>query len=185
MMNMIILNKRATLLFSSLFFVVSLLKAQYTALMVIDKDYPNKTSLLASSPINVKILEVGDSATLWTKIHSTLSAEASITQTHLFLNTTESTITVGKDSLGLSDIESMTGLGLLKNLVTAARQIDLFLYSCSLAKNAQGLSLLNALGEQTNFNVLSASNCSTIFDGNFNFNFSSKNKLSQTHLILD
>ncbi|MFS4416625.1 DUF4347 domain-containing protein [Maribacter sp. 2307ULW6-5] len=184
-MNKSTLFKKISWLLPLLIFCSALAMAQHSSMLVIDERYPNKVSLLASTPISTLVLEVADDADFWKNIHEGLRNEPNISEIHLLLNTTANTLEIGPGSIGVSALNNGTDAALLAALVDSGRQMDLFLYSCSLANNDDGRAFLNALGQETKCNVLSSAQCASIFDGDFQFTFSTKNQIKQTGLILD
>lgn len=172
-----------TILLSLFFtFLGTIIYAQDQNLVVIDKDFSNKQSLLASVPVSVTILEVHQSGTVWNDIYSELVRNTEIINIHLFLKTAENKFEIDNQKIGIEELQNNQEL---QNLRTLDKQINLFVYGCSLANNSQGIQLLETIEEKTNFNILSSKNCISILDGNFNFDFSSKNQLINTNLILD
>jgi len=172
-----------TILLTLFFLLIGLLmSAQDKSLVVIDKDYTNKESLMASVPISVSILQVDPNDNIWAEIYSHLLEDTEINDIHLFLKTTSNNFEIGNTQMGIDELQNSSEL---QNIGTIDKQRNLFVYSCSLANNNQGVQLLETLGLKTSFNVLSSKSCLSISDGNFNFDFSSKNQLIDTNLILD
>ena len=159
--------------------------SQQKNLIVIDKNYPNKESLMASVPKSDVISEISVTDNVWGVIYTSLKADAKIDNIHLFLKTTPNKFQIDTAKIGIETLESNLELGKIGALKTSGQEKNLFVYSCSLASNAEGIKLLEFLGSKTKFNVISAKACTSIFDGTFNFNYSSKGRLISTDLILD
>lgn len=159
--------------------------AQSKSLVVIGDDYPNKESILASVPKSVKILQIDQNDNLWNEVYSVIIEDVQVIDVHFFLKTTDNEIEIGTNKMGIEELENSSDLQNLSAIVVSNRNPNLFVYSCSLASNPLGLNLLEIIGEKTLFNVLSSANCSSIFDSNFHFDYSSKNLIADTNLILD
>ncbi len=157
-----------------LFLSVLNLQSQNKDLVVLDEEYASKNSILASLPVSTTILQINQGDNLWGELKTALVANPQISEIHFFLTTTASTIELGNTSMGLSDIEQDPVLTEIGNRVGTETDINLFVYSCTLANNAQGTALLREIGSKTHLNVLGSKSCTSIFDPQFLFDFSSK-----------
>ncbi|MDO5980221.1 DUF4347 domain-containing protein [Flavivirga spongiicola] len=159
--------------------------SQQKNLIVIDKNYPNKQSLIASVPKSDVILQISLADNLWGDIYASLIKDTKINNIHLFLKTVENKYLIGNTEIGVEALKNNLDLGKLGTIKSSGQEKNLYVYSCSLANNTEGIKLLETLGMKAKFNVISAKGCTSIFDGNFNFNYSSKGRITHTDLILD
>ena len=150
-----------------------------TELVIIGDSFENKISIKASLPINVVVLEVSYSDELLIGLRDALRDNPNITNVHLFSSTSNEGIELGNDIFNIDTLDTYSNLiaGISESQKRSSNPLNLFVYSCSLSANANGLSFLNRLGNETNINVLSATNCDSIGDENFVFNYSSSNRV--------
>ncbi len=146
-------------------------------LVIIGHSFDNKISLKASLPVEVMLLEVSYSDELLTQLNNALDNNPNITNIHLFSKTNESAIELGNDILNGDTLETYTDVLEDISAHQGGNDLNLFVYSCSLSDNANGLSFLSRLANKTKFNVLSATNCNSIRDEGFVFDYSSANKV--------
>ena len=159
--------------------------AQEKNLIVIDEDYHNKESILASVPVSETVLQVNSVHSIWDDVYTTLLNDTDIKNIHLFLKTNNSKFEINNAQIGVEAIDGNLSLQKIRTNDAINRETTLFVYSCKLANNTKGIELLNSISRETNFNVISSKNCTSIFDGSFNFNYSTKGNLVNTNLILD
>lgn len=154
--------------------------AQSTELMVIDANYPNKDGLKASLPIDVKTIEVNASTDLWKALETEYAANQNIQNIHFFAETTNSSFTMGGKIYDAATLNNDEELRELKDL---PGNINLLVYSCSLANNANGRAMLSAFGNQSGLNVVSCGSCQSLNDEAFTFDFSNKGQPVVNHLF--
>ncbi len=181
-----ILFKKTRFILSFFLFIFSLsIYAQQKNLIVIDNDYPNKESLIASVPKSEVIIQISLADNLWSNIYSLLVVDTEINNIHLFLKTTKNKFKIGNVEIGVEELKNNLDIQKLGTIEASDKEKSLFVYSCSLANNSEGIKLLETVSIKTKFNVISAKGCLSIFDSNFDFNYSSKDLLTNTDLILD
>ena len=159
----------------SFIFLSFSLNAQSIDLVIIGDSYPNKTSLKASLPVAVKTLEVSYSDELLSSLLKVVEEYPTVENVHLFSETEPTAIALGNDIFNEDALKTYSTILNGINDSGADREVKLFIYSCSLASNVEGLTFLNRLADEIGFNVLSASNCDSINEGEFAFDFSSSN----------
>ena len=143
------------------------INAQSTDVVILDENFPNKNGLLASIPIQVDFFELSSTKTLPQVLTNVINPNSQVTNIHLFCNTDSESITIGNTKYPTDTLDEY----LNELTISTTNDINLLVYSCSLAKSAKGVALLNVLATKTNMNVASSSSCETI-DEDVQFNFS-------------
>ncbi len=157
---------------------------QATELVIIGSSFENKIALKASLPIDVVVLEVSYSDELLTKLKNALRNNPNIRNVHLFSGTNEDGIELGNDVFNTTTLDAYADLFTdISEGLGHGDVLNFFVYSCSLSNNANGRSFLSRLADETNFNVLSATNCDSIHDEDFVFDYSSANSVIPTTTI--
>ena len=157
---------------------------QATELVIIGSSFKSKIALKASLPIDVVVLEVSYSDELLTKLKNALRNNPNIRNVHLFSGTNEDGIELGNDVFNTTTLDAYADLFTdFSNGQEHGDVLNFFVYSCSLSNNTNGLAFLSRLADETNFNVLSATNCDSIHDEDFVFDYSSSNSVIPTTTI--
>ncbi|MDF0717463.1 DUF4347 domain-containing protein [Muricauda sp. 334s03] len=161
-------NQRTVLIFL-LFFSLSLgvSMAQTDDAVIVDTDFPNSGGLIASLPVNITLIEAKTSATLGETLKQALVKNPDVKNIHLFAPSADASINLGGQSYTVEAI----GEQLDPSDFSANMGVTIFVYSCSLAKNAAGISLLENISSQTGFNVASCASCNDLNE-EFNFDYS-------------
>ncbi|WP_422351204.1 DUF4347 domain-containing protein [Flagellimonas sp.] len=154
------------------------LSAQNSEIVIIDENFPNKNGLIASLPVDVKLIEANSQSSLQQTLETAVKAGTSIQNIHLFCNTDNSIITLGNQQYSTDNIVS----NLDKMAFSGHTPKNLLVYSCTLAKHAEGIALLEAIADETNLNVASCFSCETI-DEELEFNFSTSPTLITSSLF--
>ncbi|HBU79251.1 MAG TPA: hypothetical protein DEF18_14220 [Muricauda sp.] len=156
-----IFNQKVVLSFLLLFsLTLTTSLAQTEDVVIVDSDFSNKGGLIASLPINVALIETKMSNNLAQTFKQALAENPNVKNIHLFAPSTDASINLD---------------GQPYNAETIAKQfhptdfqthnpITVFVYSCSLAKNALGISLLETISSRTGFNVASCASCDDLKD---------------------
>ncbi|MEM1260546.1 MAG: DUF4347 domain-containing protein [Bacteroidota bacterium] len=148
-------------------------------LVIIGDSFKNKISIKASLPIDVVVLEVSYTDELLIGLRDALRDNPNIINVHLFSETSNEGIELGNDIFNIDALDTYSNLlgAISDSQKGSSNPLNLFVYSCSLSANTNGLSFLSRLGDETNSNVLSATNCDAIDDENFVFDYSSTNSV--------
>ncbi|MBA4746890.1 MAG: DUF4347 domain-containing protein [Muricauda sp.] len=173
-------NQRNILSFLLLFsLTLSVSMAQTDEVVILDSDFPNSGGLIASLPVNVALIEAKTSVTLAKTLKQALANNPSVKNIHLFAPSSDASIDFG----GRSYTAAALGQQLDPSDFSANTGVTVFVYSCSLAKNAAGISLLENIASGTGFNVASSSSCDEMGE-EMTFDFSVR-PLSNTKTIFD
>jgi len=161
-------NPKTALSFLLLFsLTLSVSMAQTDDVVILDSDFPNSGGLIASLPVNVTLIEAKTSATLAKTLKQALAKNPNVKKIHLFAPSADASIDFG----GRSYTAEALGQQLDPSDFSANTGVTVFVYSCSLAKNATGISLLENISSGTGFNVASCASCNDLNE-EFNFDYS-------------
>ncbi|MCR9229057.1 MAG: DUF4347 domain-containing protein [Flavobacteriaceae bacterium] len=175
-----IFNQRTVLsflLFFSLSLGVSI--AQTDHAVIVDSDFPNSGGLIASLPVSVTLIQAKTSASLAETLKQAIRANPSVKNIHFFAPSTDASINLGGKSYTVEAI----GDQLNPSDFRTHTDVTVFVYSCTLAKNPEGRSLLENIASGTGFNVASSSNCDDMGE-ELAFDFSIR-PLNTTKTIFD
>lgn len=162
--------KLSILLITTLLSFIS--QAQQDNLIVIDAEYSNKTQVLNLAPQGAQILELNLIDNPWKAIREVLNEHSNLNKIHLFITANYNSIKMGGITYNLDAVNSEFELSMLEGLYTGTN-IQLLVYDCNLGSNEEGLALINQIAQKTYFNVGVSTNCTSVFDSSFNFNYSS------------
>lgn len=163
-------------LFLCIALIVTDLTAQNNDVVIVDEDFPNKTGLMASLPVTVQFFEINTGTTFQHALEKAFELNSNLENIHLFCTSGDSSITIGDKEYSMNNVSNSLNHGKFK----VYSNVNLLVYSCSLAKNTQGTTFLEALASETGFIVASCFSCETI-DEELQFDFStSSNFVSPT-----
>lgn len=164
-------------LFSLFFLFTTLIFAQSKSLVVIDSEYSNKDQVLNSIPTETVLLLLDAHSNPWKTIRESLESNSEIKTIHLFVEANYNSLTMGGITYDSSSINNEFELSMLEGLYQGAN-FQLLIYNCNLGSNPQGIALLNGISQKAYLNIGVSTNCTSIFDEGFNFNFSTLNQLT-------
>ena len=163
--------------FLVLFFstLISGVNAQSNSIVVVDAGYFQKQEVIESLPEGFATVELNQTANPWKLVRQYLEQNQSAKVIHLFANTSFNSIQLGGITYDAKEIEKEFELSMLEGLYQGTN-IQLLIYDCNLGSNAEGLSLIKKIGDQSYFNVAVPTNCNSIFDSNLEFDHTTINQ---------
>ncbi|MBW8244917.1 DUF4347 domain-containing protein [Muricauda oceani] len=152
-----------------LFFLLTLSVsiAQTDEAVIVDSDFPNRAGLIASLPVAVTMIESDAAANLAETLKQAMAENPSVKNIHLFAPSTETSISMGEMAYTAEVLDQQ----LTSSDFSTNRDITLYVYSCTLAKNPSGISLLENISSKTGFNVASCASCKELNE-EFKFDYS-------------
>ncbi|WP_111310092.1 DUF4347 domain-containing protein [Confluentibacter sediminis] len=168
-----------------LFFMngAAVLLAQSSELVLIDQDYPNKMGIIASVPASVKVVELNSETNIWEQLLRELKANDEFKSVHLFAETTTNKIILTGSNVNQGVLLTDAQMDGFAKADFITNKIDLLIYSCSLAGNDSGISLLKNIALQTRLNVASCRSCESLNSDEFSFDFSTARKVITNNLF--
>lgn len=154
------------------------LTAQDADVVIVDENFSNKAGLLASLPVGTPVITTNSQVTLQQALESAITNPATKANIHLFCTSDDSSIVLGNQSYSAENISS----SLNQNIFAAVSEKCLLIYSCSLAKNQEGISLMETIADQTNMVVASCFSCESI-DEELEFDFTTSPILISSSLF--
>ncbi len=149
----------------------STIYAQSESLVVIDTEFSQKQDVLSKIPSTAIVLELSGSSNPWKAIRESLESNRSIKTIHLFANATYNSLQMGATTYDLAQVSQENELSMLEGLYQG-EHFQLLVYNCNLGSNEEGLTLLKDLGQKAYFNVGVSTDCTSIFDNSFDFDYS-------------
>nr|WP_321413231.1 DUF4347 domain-containing protein [uncultured Allomuricauda sp.] len=162
-----------------LLFTVHVSNAQSQEMAIVDVNYPNSSGLKASLPVSLGLIEVDSEKNLSRSIKQALVQNPEVTSIHLFLPTGNASMDIGGTTYGSNEIIEQFHA---EEFMSNNPNVTLLIYSCSLAKNAQGISLMEDISSVTGFNVASCSSCNDLNE-EFTFDYSVRPLTSTSNLF--
>lgn|SRR5690606_14424990 len=175
--------KITLLLLLSLMNGATLLFAQSEELLFIDQNYPNKLSIISSVPISVKVVELNGQTNLWNQLIAELETNNAVKSIHLFAETKADEIILSQESIYIETRLSAKQIEGFSKANFTTNEIDFLVYSCTLAVNNNGKALLENIAQQTRFNVASCKSCEQLDSSEFEFDFSTADKVVNNNLF--
>jgi len=172
-------NIRLSIFFSC--FIGTCAFAQSTNLVVVDSEYSEKEKVISQISAS-KILSLQIGANPWKAIRERIAADRNITTVHLFAEASYNTIRMGGISYDKEALNDEFELSMLEGLYQGTH-LQLLIYNCNLGANEEGLELLTQIGERTYMNVGASTNCTSIFDPDFVFDFKTRKENLTAPLI--
>ncbi len=163
--------------------VTNLLLAQSNELILIDQGYPNKMGIIASVPASVKVVELNSETNLWEQLLIELKKNDALRRIHLFAETTSDKIKLSENVVYQGNIITDEQKKSFTNAFFTTNEIDFLVYSCSLAANSSGTSLLKNIALLTRLNVASCQSCKSLNSDEFVFDFSTSGKVVTNNLF--
>lgn len=157
--------------------ITTLTFAQSKNLVVIDSEYLDKEQVLAIIPNEAVLLVLDTHSNPWKTIRESLESNNGIKTIHLFTNATYNSIQMGGVSYNLDVANSENELGMLEGFYDGTH-LQLLIYNCNLGSNEEGIDLIDVISQKSYLNIGVNTNCTSIFDEDFNFNFSTLNLLT-------
>lgn len=164
-----IIFKKTRWLLPLLFFISVMAVAQSNSLVVMDKQYAEADKVAEQLP-NTQILYLDANTNPWKQIRMALEADRSIVSIHLFVKATYNGLLMGEQSYTLESLDNEFELGMLEGLYQGTH-IQLLVYNCNIGNNQDGQELLRQIGQRAYFNVAVPTDCNSIFDSGFNFDY--------------
>src|SRR5690606_26212524 len=169
-------------LFTFFFCLISALTyAQSTSLVVIDSGYSQKEKVMPRVSKS-KILNLETGSNPWKAIRERMEADKSITTIHLFAEANYNTLLLGGISYDMDAVNDEFELSMMEGLYQGTH-FQLLVYNCNLGSNEEGIELLTQISQQTYMNVGASTNCTSIFDPNFTFDFKTMDKVLPSPII--
>lgn len=155
--------------------------AQSTNLVVVDSEYSDKEKVISQiSTSKILNLEIGSNP--WKAIRETIAANRDITTVHLFVEASYNAIRMGGISYDKKALNDEFELSMLEGLYQGTH-LQLLVYNCNLGANGEGIELLSLIGQRTYMNVGASTNCTSIFDSDFVFDFKTREENLTTPII--
>lgn len=177
----IFLKKSCSFLFLFYLFSSSI-TAQSKSLVVLDFEFSQKTSVLNELPDNTAVLELNSGTNPWELIRKKLESNQDLKVIHLFANASYNSLRIGGVNYDIVKVAKEFELSMLEGLYQGIH-LQLLVYNCNLASNEEGLNLLKVIGEKAYFNVGACTNCTSIFDSTFLFDFSTLNRTVDNSIL--
>ena len=150
--------------------------AQSENLVVIDQGFAQKEKLLAKLPPNVSILNLNGASNPWKAIREKLKKDTKLKNIHLFAEANYNSIQIGGINYNLKTVNTENEFGMLEGLYDGTH-LQLLIYNCNLGTNNEGIKLIKAISEKAYLNIGVCTNCTSIFDSDFNFGYTTLNQL--------
>lgn len=164
-------------LFLLLCLFTTLTFAQSKNLVVIDSEYSDKEQVMALIPNGTVLVTLDAHSNPWKTIRESLESNNKIKTIHLFTNATYNSIQMGGVSYDMDAANSENELGILEGFYNGTH-LQLLIYNCNLGSNQEGIDLIDVISQKAYLNIGVSTNCTSIFDEGFNFNFSTLNLLT-------
>lgn len=179
------MNLKLYLLKISLAFIIfhcgGMISAQSSNLIVIDKDFAQKSKLLTSLPPNATILNLDGVSNPWKMIREKLKSDSKLKNIHLFVESGYKSLLMGGIEYTDAAVDAEDELPMLEGLYFGTHY-QLLLYTCNLPSNPEGLELIKKIGEKSYFNVAASTDCTDIFN-QMVFDFTSLNQPTVSPII--
>lgn len=146
--------------------------AQSTGLVVVDAEYSEREKVISQVSTS-KILNLETGPNPWKAIRERMAADSDITTVHLFVEASHNTIRMGGISYDMDAVNDEFELSMLESLYQGTH-LQLLIYNCNLGANGEGIELLSQIGERTYMNVGASTNCTSVFDPDFTFDFKTR-----------
>lgn len=155
--------------------------AQSNNLVVVDSEYSDKEKVI-SQVTSSKILSLEEGSNPWKAIRERIAADREITTVHLFVEASYNAILMGGVSYDKEALNEEFELSMLEGLYQGTH-LQLLVYNCNLGASEEGMELLRQIGERTYMNVGTSTNCTSIFDSGFVFDFKTRQENLSVSLI--
>ncbi|MBC7000814.1 DUF4347 domain-containing protein [Cytophaga sp. FL35] len=170
-------SNQKKLMSSLLFFcmVFSISWAQTDEVVVIDSEYTQKSIVLEQLPQSTTVIEVGHSENPWKTVRHFLEDNTTVKTIHLFADTSNNALQLGGIAYDSERIDQEFELSMLEG-VYQGTNIQLLVYDCNLGSNVDGLAIIKQISAMSYFNIATATNCTSVFDSNFSFDYKTMNQ---------
>jgi len=139
-------------------------------LVVIDSDYANKQQVLTSIPQNTPVLEIDNGTNPWKSIREKLTTSKTIGTIHLFVEANYNSLLIGGITYDIQAAQNEFELSMLEGLYQGTN-LQLLIYNCNLASNDAGKRLLQEIGNRAYLNIAACTDCTSVFEPDFHFDF--------------
>jgi len=143
--------------------------SQSTSVVIIDGDFSKKQQVMEALG-DAQIVYLTSGTNPWKAIRESLETDKNITTIHLFVDASYNEIQMGGILYNLETLGKESELGMLEGLYQG-NNYQLLIYNCNLGSNQDGTELLGYIGQRTYMNVVACTNCTSIFDADFAFDY--------------
>ncbi|MEZ4970481.1 MAG: DUF4347 domain-containing protein [Flavobacteriaceae bacterium] len=144
--------------------------AQTDILVVIDQDYAKRNEVLSQLPSGAAVINLKSNSNPWKDIREKLTSDKDLKQIHLFVESGFNSLLMAGIEYNAEKVQSEFELSMLEGIYTGIHY-QLYLYTCNLPSNPEGLELIKELGNKTYFNIAASTNCQEGADHDFNFDY--------------
>lgn len=172
---------RITMMFLFLISFGRVQAQQATEVVIVDRNYADKASVIAAMPASANYLELENAENPWRTIREFLMKhEAGVI--HLFTNTRSAGIELDGQYYDVSRLSEEFELAMFEGLYQG-EHLQMLIYDCTLAQSASGKEFMGQLGQLTYMNVAASTSCDSIWDAAFTFDYATMPKAVASSIL--